>query len=76
MSLCVCYAHCDVVARQYRQARNMIRFHPFFFFLFRLVDPGRTFCRDGRAKRDGDGMGMNMRCDYDTRANYCIISAT
>ena len=37
----------------------------------------RVICRNGRATRDGDGMIWDdMWYDYDTRVNYCIISAT
>lgn len=52
---------------------NVIRFHPFFF---RLVDLGSRHSVEVVGPR-GTGMGWdNMRYDYDTRVNYCIISAT
>lgn len=59
------------------QTRAMkIRFHPFSLFLFRLV---WTWAIEHTVEMVGPrGMGRgrdDMRYDYDTRANYCIISA-
>jgi hypothetical protein len=78
MFLCVCNAHSNVgyvVAQQNRQGPGTYGFTQFFF---NFVDLGsRVIGRSGRAKRDGDGMIWDdMWYDYDTRVNYCIISAT
>jgi hypothetical protein len=77
MSLCVCIAHCDVGyvwhnSTDKGEERDSIS--PLFFFRFEDLG-SRAFVE--MAGLRGMGMGWDdMRYDYDTRANYCIISAT